>query len=322
MNTHSQITCMVTGAAGFIGSNLVRRLITSGYKVIALDNLFSGKLDNLVDIFEHPDFFFINSDIREENCFKKIIQNYPDISIVFHLAAIVSVPYSLEFPEETEAVNYHAAKQLYNDARCFGIRKFIYAGSAAEYGDIKKVPVDEDAIAEPISPYGEQKLKITKIIVESGWGASLRFFNIYGQRQDASNPYSGVVTQFIDTALSGKALTIYGDGQQTRDFIYIDDAIDAYMIIANLGEDVCNATGVYNVGSGEESSINNLAIEINRLTNNKRENKYKKSVEGDIKNSCAAIDKITDIGFKPTVNLQTGLKRVIDAYRLSGKKVI
>jgi len=249
-----------------------------------------------------------------------LINIHKEISCVFHLAAMVSVPYSLKYPEEARAINCDAALNLYHDTIKADIEKFIFAGSAAEYGDTALPAVNENFTAVPISSYGEQKLRVTETILKKNWGVSLRFFNIYGPGQDSENPYCGVITRFIDSALRGQALTIKGDGKQTRDFIYINDAIQAYIIAAGLHNNECNdVSGVYNVGSGNEISINELAKIIKKLTNNNIEFKYTPAIKGDIRRSCADISKIKSLGFTPGTSFEDGLQETLKIYNSSMK---
>jgi len=234
------IKSFITGGAGFIGSHLVEACLESGHHVIVLDNLSTGKMENLP--VENPCLQFIQGDITDSQLVRQIADNNPDLDYVFHLAALVSVPQAMEDPVRAHAINFDAALLLMETFRPLSLKKFLFASSSAVYGDTRTVPVSEDTSMHPISTYGADKLMVEHYLAIYARTFNLpsvacRFFNVFGERQDPSSPYSGVISIFFDRALaskngSRKPLVVYGDGQQTRDFIYVKDIANALIFLA------------------------------------------------------------------------------------------
>ncbi len=313
------IRCLVTGAAGFVGSHLCERLLTLGHAVVGVDNFFSGRPENLEPFGTHPRFFFHERSITEPLLLRDLSAAHGPFDAVFHLAAIVSVPYSLDHPEETHQVNYVATVHLVNEAEKLGARSFVFAGSAAEYGTQERMPLREpDAGSWTLwlSPYGEAKYRASAAVASRRGalrGVSLRCFNIYGPRQDPSSPYSGVISRFVDMAVAGRPLTIFGDGLQTRDFVFVDDVVEAYCRAALLENDAESPPcGIYNVGSGRPTSILDLARLICRLTGRPESITFCPERPGDIRHSTASVEAAQrDLGWAPRVGLEVGLKRTI-----------
>jgi len=232
----------VTGGAGFIGSHLVEHLISLGHEVHIVDNLVAGKCE-----FVHPDAILFVVDIRNQEALTPI---FAGADTVFHLAALPSVPYSIENPIETHEVNTLGTLKVIMAACKAGVRRIIFSSSSAVYGDQEVVPIYENALCEPKSPYGLQKLESEHYLrlANELYGletVSLRYFNLYGPRQNASGPYASVVARFINQRASGEPLTIVGDGKQTRDFVNVED-----VVLANI-----LAMDSFNVGKGEVINI-------------------------------------------------------------------
>lgn len=312
-------TCLVTGCAGFVGSHLVEALLQRGHNVIGVDNFFSGYRHNMANFAKHPRFVFYEEDIRASQLLKRLRDDHPELSVLYHLAAIVSVPYSVEHPEETLEVNLKASRDLYEEAQALNFETFVFAGSAAEYGEAASVPISENAatpFVEHASPYGEAKYLISKCIEDTSFGTSLRFFNIYGPRQDPSSPYSGVISKFLDCSLAGEPMTVLGDGKQTRDFIYIEDVIRAYLAVAGLGDGALSAVpGVYNVATGMGISILELAETVWALTSNTKGVLFGPPRAGDIMHSVADITRLEKaIGRFVRYSLDEGLRQTLPAY--------
>lgn len=293
---------LVTGGAGFIGSNLVDFLISKNYNVKILDNLTTGNKDNINENAE-----FIEGNIKDYDIVSKAMEN---IDYVFHLAALVSVPLSIENPELNEETNVIGTQNVFEAALKNNVKKLICASSAAIYGDNKNIPLIETQTPKPMSPYAQAKLYMEKLGKEySKKGLKticLRYFNVYGKRQDPKNPYSGVISIFIDKALNNKNIIIYGDGNQTRDFIFIEDILDANLLALNeLIPDN------YNVATNKSISVKKLAEFIINITGSKSKIIHKEKRTGDIIESCADIDKIKKYGFEPKYDIEQGLKKLI-----------
>lgn len=320
VNKNSVTTpCLVTGCAGFVGSWLCSALLRQGFPVLGVDNLQSGCLENMSDFIDNSNFTFYNRSVLEPALLQQLHATRPDIGCVFHLAALVSVPYSIDHADETMRLNHDAALAWHATAWRLGIKAFVFAGSAAEYGDAARLPLQEgDADrAGRLSPYSESKYLTSKAIEASGYGVSLRFFNIYGPRQDPASPYSGVMAKFIDAALSGNPCTIFGDGTQTRDFIYVEDAVEAYLLAAGLtrpgGKPLA---GIYNVGTQTPVSIGELARLINEAAQTPCRSVHRERRAGDIRHSLADITRIANAtGFAPQTDLVRGIARTMAWYR-------
>jgi UDP-glucose 4-epimerase len=316
-------TCVVTGCAGFVGSHLTEALLKLGHPVLGVDNLFSGVEENMESFRSHPHFEFLNRSITEANLLADLKERRPDLENVFHLAAIVSVPYSMSHPEETMLVNCVSSLALYEEASMLGLRSFVFAGSAAEYGAVESLPLKEgDAIqgehdlglaALHASPYGRSKYMVSRYIEGAGYGCSLRFFNIYGPRQLPSSPYSGVISKFVGQALAGLALTIEGDGRQSRDFIYVEDAVLAYLLAAGLINGItAPITGVYNIGLEHRTTILELACLILEECGRKKEICFLPKRQGDIRHSQASVLKFREkTGFSGNVDLREGIRHTL-----------
>jgi UDP-glucose 4-epimerase len=306
----SKGTCLVTGCAGFVGSHLTQYLLDNDWTVVGVDNFLSGYEHNMQDFHDHPAFIFYERDIREPDLVRDIVRDISPLVAIFHLAAVVSVPYSVKHPEETMEINHTATMSLLADALTVNVQTFVFAGSAAEYGDTEIIPTPEDAATDRTrhnSPYGKAKYLSSRAVEASGRGCSLRFFNIYGPRQDPTSPYSGVISRFIDRGLTNTPLTVFGDGGQTRDFIHVHDAVRAYASAAGMIA-TPPLRGIYNVATGLVTSILELAATLKIATNNDKDIQFLDERPGDIRHSLADISKfLHDTNFQPGMNLAQGL---------------
>ncbi len=303
---------LVTGGAGFIGSHLTDRLLSARHSVRVLDNLSSGKRANLPS---HERLEFVQGDIRDA------AQTYAavdGVDAVVHLAAVASVQASVDDPAGTHASNFVGTLNLLEAARRYGVRRFLYASSAAVYGDTAELPVCEDAVLKPLTPYAADKLAgehyLRFYAQKHGLKTTaFRFFNIYGPRQDPSSPYSGVISIFVERACAGKPVTIFGDGAQTRDFVYVGDLVE--ILLRTLGED--RTVGkVFNVGRGVECSLLQMLDELQRLAGRAIERRFEPSRVGDIKNSRADIARLQQfLGYVPDTPIHVGLARLLEYRR-------
>jgi len=320
MPVHRFKKALVTGGAGFIGSHLVDRLLSEGFEVVVLDNLSNGSLENIAHHMGRRDFHFVRGDIRNRQLVKRLVK---DVDVIFHEAAFVSVPRSVEEPVLANEVNVAGTLNLLEACLNSDVKRFIYASSSAVYGESEVLPKHEGLTPQPISPYAVSKLAAehyVKVFYEV-YGlktVSLRYFNVYGPRQ-RYGPYSGVITIFINRLLRGEPPIIFGDGEQTRDFTNIKDVVEANMLALKspgaVGE-------VFNVATGVATTINQLARMLQEITG-RQELKpiHTKPRPGDIKHSYADIGKARKIlGYQPQVPLRDGLAELVEWFkrRLSG----
>jgi UDP-glucose 4-epimerase len=307
--------CLVTGCAGNVGSKLTQALLDMGYAVVGVDNFFSGLQANMEAFQDHAAFRFERRSITEPGLVASLARK-EGFACVFHMAAVVSVPWSMEHPEKTMAVNYDSTIALHQEAKELGIPGFVFAGSAAEYGRPLDGPAKEDDAGDPQSPYGWSKYLASKFIEESGFGCSLRFFNLYGPARGKPGPYDGVVRRFMGLALANAPLTIHGQGRQTRDFVYIHDAVKSVMAASGLDKGGGCLRGIYNVGTGCATSIRNLADLTIALSGVECGLRLQPKREGDIEHSLANADKLyAATGFRPKTPLSHGLGRTLEWFR-------
>lgn len=288
---------LVTGGCGFVGSHLVDRLIAEGHDVSVLDNLSSGKRENL-----NPKAFLTTGDIADAAVVQTLAAN---ADVVFHLAAIASVQVCEEQPEVAARTNVTGTENIFNAAASKGI-PVMYASSAAVYGDNADLPLAETSTTQPLGNYGRHKLQNEVIAAahKDVPSVGLRFFNIYGPRQDASSPYSGVISKFMSNAVAGRPLTFFGDGGQTRDFIYVAD------IVALLLQSWKHAKGceVFNGCTGKQVSLKELADAILSVTGSISQTQHAPSRAGDIRHSLGSTLKASNIlGFSARTKLESGL---------------
>ena len=300
---------LVTGGAGFIGSHIAQRLVGEGHEVVVLDNLFTGHRRNLEAI--GPGALFVEGDVRDlatiEECAK-------GCEVIFHQAAIVSVPYSVEHPQESHDVNIGGVLNVLQAARAAKVRRVVFASSAAIYGEDPTLPKHEGMLPAPISPYGVEK--ITGEHYLSTWSklfgvesVALRYFNVFGPRQDPKSPYSGVISIFVDRILSGRPITFFGDGSQTRDFVYVANVVDANLLAA-MKPGVSGR--VFNVACGRSITLLELCSLIEKAAEKKVERAFAEPRAGDIKDSLANIDRARkELGYDPKVDVETGLRNLV-----------
>jgi len=307
---------LVTGGAGFIGSNLADELLRQGAKVVIIDSLITGFRENLEEI--SGDFDFIKGDLNDETALNKAIKG---AEIVFHEAALPSVPRSVADPNETHQACVNATFKLLLKAKESGVRKFIYAASSSAYGDQEILPKVETMRPEPLSPYSAAKLvgEYYCSVFSHVYGMetlSLRYFNVFGPRQNPSSQYSGVISRFIDALMTGERPVIYGDGEQTRDFTYIANITDANIKAAQM---TGGFGGVANVANGERVSLNQLFEVMKRVTGrNDITPIYEAPRKGDVKHSQADNSRAREwFGYEQLVDLEHGIKKTIDWWETS-----
>ena len=302
---------LVTGGAGFIGSHLVDRLTMLGHEVTVLDNLTTGDRANLGGECE-----LMVGDIRDPSCVDKCVRGR---DAIFHLAAFTSVPGSMERPAHCRDVNVKATRDLIESACLHDVKRFIFSSSSAVYPDLPDAPRPEETPPQPKSPYAESKLEGESLLhtYHRRKGISyvgLRYFNVYGPRQDAQSDYAAVIPIFISASGKNKTFTIYGDGSQTRDFVYVADVVSANL--AALESDVC---GIFNVGTSAAISIRELADTIVKLTGSRSRYVFEPPRPGDALTSTADISRIRAVlGWQPQWDLPAGLQHIIHA---SGPKL-
>jgi len=305
---------LVTGGAGFIGSYIVDRLLTDGFEVTVMDNLSTGLLENIASHQNRKSFHFIQGDIRNLDLVNKTL---PDVDAVFHGAALIEIARSVEDPLLTNEVNVTGTLSLLKACLDSSVKRFIFPSSAAVYGKTEVLPVRESLVSQPISPYGVSKLaaeNYCRVFCEV-YGLEtvcLRYFNVYGPRQ-TYGPYSGVITIFVNQLLDNQPLIIHGDGEQTRDFVNIQDVVDATMLALTRKSAVGE---VFNIGKGIATSINQVANMLQEITGKTRlEPIHTNPRTGDIRHSYADITKaIKILGYNPKVELKDGLAQFVKWY--------
>jgi nucleoside-diphosphate-sugar epimerase len=307
---------LVTGGAGFIGSNIADELIRQGAKVVILDNLVTGFRENLEEI--SGAFEFIEGDLNDNTKLKQAVEG---VEIVFHQAALPSVPRSVENPLETHQACVDGTFNLLLKAKENNVRRVIYAASSSAYGDKEVLPKVETMLPEPLSPYAAAKLMgeyYCQVFsrVYNLETICLRYFNVFGPRQNPSSQYSGVISRFIDALMSGKTPTIYGDGETTRDFTFIANVVNANIKAAQTSKGIGE---VMNAANGERISLNELLEVLKKITG--KENvkaEYQSERKGDVKHSQADNRRAVEcLDFKKLVGLEEGLKQTIDWWKNS-----
>jgi len=300
---------LVTGGAGFIGSNLVDKLLEDDCSVDVLDDLSTGRIENLPNLDRR--FTLHKGDVRDLQLVRKVLEGK---EAVFHLAAIASVERSVQDPSGVEETNVLGTLNLLKASVECGIKRFIYFSSCAVYGDVKKLPIDECVVPHPISPYAVSKLAAESYcsVFQRVFGletVNLRFFNVYGPRQ-TYNPYCGVITIFMEKLLRREDLVIQGDGEQTRDFLNVSDAVRSCILALKNGR----ATGeILNIGSGRPISINELAKLMIEITGSKVKMIHSTARKGDIKHIYGDISRSKALlGFEPKVQLGQGLRELFE----------
>ena len=304
---------LVTGGAGFIGSNTVDELVRRGHSVVVLDDLSSGKEDNLAEV--RNKITFIKGSITDIEVVRKAMH---EAEYVLHLGARTSVPRSVKDPIETNKINIDGTLNVLVAAKELKVKRVVFAASSSAYGETPTLPKVETMQPQPISPYG-----VTKFVGElygQTFGrcyglenVALRYFNIFGPRQDPSSPYSGVLAKFCTAFLEDTPPVVFGDGEQTRDFTYVENAVQANLLAC----DAPNVSGkVFNVGVGGRVSLNEVLRELGKITSKTLETKYEPPREGDIRDSQADISQAREfLGYSPQVSFEEGLARTFEWYR-------
>jgi UDP-glucose 4-epimerase len=299
---------VVTGGAGFIGSHIVEHLQSTA-EVRVLDNLRSGYLHNLAG-FQHE---FIHGSVCDRSAVRRAMAG---VDFVFHLAAMISVPESMQKPVDCNEINTTGTLIVLEEAARANVKKLVFSSSAAIYGDNPATPKVETMLPEPKSPYAITKLDgeyYCKMFADERRLAttSLRYFNVFGPRQDPKSKYAAAVPIFIDCAVKNEPITIHGEGDQTRDFVYVKDIAAANVFFATASP----ATGVFNVGYGQRITIKALASTICRLAGSRSPIRHAPERAGDVKHSLAAVEKLRTAGFAPQGDFQNGLSATVEFFR-------
>ena len=307
---------VVTGGAGFIGSHIADALTRNGLRVRVIDDLSTGHRENLEEITGDVDF--TEGSVADEQLLKKVLDG---AELVFHEAAIPSVPRSVEHPRQSHVASVDGTFTLLLAARDQKVRRVVYAASSSAYGDQPTLPKKEAMLPDPLSPYAVAKLvgEYYCQVFARVYGLetiSLRYFNVFGPRQDPGSQYSGVVSRFISVLLNNQQPVIYGDGEQSRDFTYIDNVVDANLRAASV---TSGFGSVVNVANGQRITLNQLLEELKAIVG-KPEVKadYREARVGDVRHSLADISRASELlGYQPLVSLREGLQRTIDWWKTS-----
>ncbi len=308
---------LVTGGAGFIGSHTVDELVRRGHQVVVLDDFSAGKEENLSQAAGKTKL--IRGSITDLDTVRSACR---EVDYVLHLAARTSVPRSVKDPLETNRINVDGTLNMLVAARDAKVRRVVFAASSSAYGETPALPKVETMMPTPISPYGVSKFvgEMYAQVFGRVYGlenVSLRYFNVFGPRQDPSSPYSGVLSRFITAVLDGAAPVVFGDGEQSRDFTYVDDVVDANLL-------TCEAPGVsgmvFNVGTGGRFTLNQTLKLLEKISGTPIRAKYDPPREGDIRHSQADIELARKLlGYQPRVGFEEGLRRTWDWYRATRK---
>jgi nucleoside-diphosphate-sugar epimerase len=304
-------TALVTGAAGFIGSHLSEGLLDRGYRVRGVDTFETGRRRNLASLVKRSEFSIEEVDIRDR---ERVAELTDGVEFVFHEAAVASVPRSVEEPVTATATNCTGTAVVLDTAREAGVDTVVVASSSAVYGSTERLPKVELMPVQPESPYALSKHYTEELAVQFSQfhqmdTVALRYFNVFGPRQDPAGDYAAVVPKFVDLMTDGDRPVIYGDGEQSRDFVYIDDVVRANLLAAES-----NASGVVaNVASGERVSINGLVAQLNNVLDTEIEPVYDDPRPGDVRHSVADVERAhAAFGYEPEVGFQEGLEQTVD----------
>ena len=304
---------LVTGGAGFIGGYLVEGLLAAEWSVRVIDDLSTGSERNLARVMDRIEF--TRGDIRDGEVLKRVMDG---VEVVFHQAAMASVPRSVAMPVLTNSINIDGTLLVLETARQSGVRRVVYAASSSAYGDTEVLPKVETLPATPLSPYALQKFagELYCRLYSELYGletVALRYFNIFGPRQDPNSDYAAVIPCFVTAALEGRPPVIYGDGEQTRDFIYVENAVQANLLAA----DAQRASGcVINIAAGKCTSLNGLWQAIREIVGTDLEAQHAAPREGDVRDSLADLTLASELlGYAPGVDLDAGLGRTIASFR-------
>ena len=300
---------LITGGSGFIGSHIVENYQGKAEEIRVLDNLRTGYRRNLDGL----DCTFIEGSITDRSLVKQAVQG---VDYIFHLAALVSVPESMAKPGECVDINVHGLLNVLEEASAAGVKKLVFASSAAIYGDNPTVPKLESMFPEPKSPYAITKLDgeyYLNMFCSGGRleTAAIRFFNVFGPRQDPKGAYAAAVPIFIEKAIKGEDITVFGDGEQTRDFIYVKDIVGALTFAAETP----GVTGVFNAGYGGQITINKLASQLIANAGSTSKVLHAPERPGDVKHSRASADKLSAAGWSPRYSLEDGLSATFDFFK-------
>lgn len=308
---------LVTGGAGFIGSNIVEKLLELGYQVRVLDNLSSGKQENIDFFISNPNYEFVFGDIRNyQDCLKAC----DGIFAINHQAALGSVPRSIQFPIPTNENNIDGFLNMLCAARDLGIKRFVFASSSSVYGDELNLPKVEDRIGKPLSPYAVTKVtnEVYADVFAKTYGMELigfRYFNIFGPRQDPNGQYAAVMPLFIKTLLNNEAPYINGDGEQSRDFTYVDNAVQAN-ILGLTTENINALNQIYNIALGERFTVNQMYENICEILDKDIKAIHREPRAGDIRDSLADISKAKNLlGYQPTHRFKDGLPLTVEYFK-------
>jgi UDP-glucose 4-epimerase len=304
---------LVTGGAGFIGSHLVEGLLARGIAVRVLDNFATGRLENLAAVTGKIEL--LEGDVSNLTTVRSAVRK---VDVIFHEAALPSVERSVKNPLESNEVNITGTLNVLLAARDEGVQRVVFAASSAAYGNSPVLPKEETMMSEPLSPYAVSKLaaeQYARIFYEL-YGLStisLRYFNVFGPRQDPTTQYAGVIAKFITCALEGKPFPIFGDGEQSRDFTYVSNVVDANLLAA---EAKVQGAPLMNIAYGQRASLNQIADMLNELTGQNLASQFGPERAGDVRHSHASIKRAKEmIGYQPKVDLLEGLRRTLEWYR-------
>ena len=314
----SNYSFLITGGAGFIGSNLVAYLLKyNAKKVVVLDSLITGRKSNIESFLSLPNFQFIEGDITDLATCQKACEG---IDFVSHQAALGSVPRSIEMPYKTNEINVGGFVNMAFAAKEAGVKSFVYASSSSVYGDEKTLPKVEDKIGKQLSPYAVSKYanELYASVFAANYQLNmigLRYFNIFGPNQDPNGQYAAVIPKFVDAILKNEAVFIDGDGEQSRDFTFVENAVQAN-VLAMLNEDKTAFNQIYNIACGDQFTVNQMYFAIAKNLKSELQPNYRQTRKGDIRASLANIDKAKNkLGYQPKFQFLDGLEITVNYFK-------